>query len=119
MQVVSYSDRALNYAEVDGKITSAQVDCFVKGYNHQLNDKGTTNLAYMDCSMAPLAAAHFGYSASDVQKHIKLTYSFKSPVDGSVHEAKYAENGVTEDYKVGETVKVYANTSDPALSRWN
>ena len=80
---VSQADKTMNYIETDAVVTSANIDCYVKAGKRKLVEKKTDKLAYMDCELAPYAAKEFGYDESDVHQRTKLTYKFKSPVDGS------------------------------------
>jgi hypothetical protein len=115
---VSMVDRGLHYTQIKAQVTSAAVDCYVKSGRSSVVKKGTKQTAYMDCKMAPFAAKEFGFSASDVKKRAKLKFNYKSPVDGSSQSGEHVVSDADVDYKNGQTVMVYAHTSEPKKYRW-
>jgi hypothetical protein len=118
--VVAYNlvDRGLHYQETEAKLMAVKVDCYIKARKKKLVDKDGNELAHMDCKDAPAVAEHFGFKSSDVRKRAVLKFEFKSPVDGSRQTGEHTDNYATADYKVGQTVKIYAHTTEPAQSRW-
>jgi predicted ferric reductase len=115
---VSQVDKTMNYIETDATVTSAKIDCYVKSGKRKLVEKKTDQMAYMDCQLAPFAAKEFGYKESDVHERAKLTFKFKSPVDGSQQKGDHTDN-YSGSYKVGQKIKIYAHKSEPGTSRWN
>ena len=113
---VSMADRSINYIETDAIVTKAEVDCFVKSGRSHIESKATKKMAYMDCEMAPLAAAEFGYKNSDIGKRTKFSYTYLSPVDGS-HQKGEHESQNTQ-YKTGQKFKIYAHKENPGESRF-
>jgi hypothetical protein len=114
---ISEGDKRLNYVQTDATVTSAKIDCYVKSSKKELVEKTTNKRAYMDCDMAPYAAKEFGYSESDISKRTKLTFKFKSPVDGSQQKGDHTDE-YSGNYKVGQKIQIYAHKSEPAKSRW-
>ncbi len=103
------SDLKENYTRVDATIQTAKVDCFIKKYKKKLVDKTTGQLAYMDCDVAPMAAKHFGYSESDIQKRVTVKYEYESPVDGNYYTGEFTRKSDVESYASGVEIKVYAH----------
>jgi hypothetical protein len=112
---VSEGDKKLNYIETDAVVTSAKVDCFVKNGKNYVESKSTKQMAYMDCEMAPYAAAEFGFKDTDISKHTKLAFTYKSPVDGSKQTGEKEDDYI--QYKIGQKIKIYAHKSDPKKMR--
>ena len=119
LYAVSMVDRGMNYDMVDTKVTSAIVDCYVKARKSELVEKDSNKTAYMDCSMAPFAAEKFGYDKSDIKKRVKLTFKFKSPVDGSWQAGEHEVNDATSDYKNGQSIQIYGHKNDAKKYRWS
>ncbi len=113
----SMADRSMNYTEVQGKITSSTVDCFIKNSKGKLVEKTSNKMAYMDCKLAPVAAEQFGYSKADVHKRVKFTYSYKSPVDGTMQTGKGERTSSAEAYRMNASIPVYAHNETPSKSR--
>jgi hypothetical protein len=115
---VSMVDRGLHYTQIKAQVTSATVDCYVESGRSNIVKKGTKELAYMDCEMAPFAAKEFGFSESAIKKRAKLKFSFKSPADGSTQYGEHEVSDAGVDYKYGQTVMVYGHKSEPKKYRW-
>lgn len=113
---VSQIDKTMNYVEVDAAVTKADVDCFIKSGNESVVQKDTEKLAYMDCEMAPFAAAQHGFKETDISKRSQYSVSYVSPVDGKKHKGANMKDYV--EYKVGQKIKVYAHKEDASKMRW-
>lgn len=113
---VSEADKTMNYIQVEAVVTTAKVDCFIKSGKESVVEKKTDKLAYMDCAMAPFAAAEYGFKDTDISKRTTFSYSYMSPVDGSKHKGEHIQEYA--EYKVGTKVKVYAHKEDPSKLRW-
>ncbi len=114
---VSQADKSMNYVQVDAVVTKAEVDCFIKSGNESVVEKTSDKLAYMDCEIAPFAAAKYGFKDKDISKRTKLAFNYTSPVDGSKHNGEHVADYI--EYKVGQKIKVYAHKEDPTKMRWN
>jgi hypothetical protein len=114
---VSEGDKRLNYVVTDATVTSASVDCYIKASKKELVEKDTNQRAYMDCDLAPMTAEHFGYDKTDIHKRTQLAFKFKSPVDGSQQKGEHTDEQ-SGNYKIGQTIKVYAHKSEPGKTRW-
>lgn len=106
-----------NYTVVDAKITSVEIDCYVKKRKKKLVVKGTSEMAYMDCKIAPLAAEQFGYDQDDVHRRATITYRYRSPVDNKRYKGSYTRTGDIDDYKKGKIIRVHAHNSEPGKSK--
>jgi hypothetical protein len=107
----------MNYIPTEAIVTSVEIDCSVENSRGKIVEKKTDKKAYMDCEMAPLAAAEFGYDESDIKKRIQFKYKFKSPVDGSLQFGSYTGTGKETAYKNGTKFEVYAHKETPEKSR--
>ena len=114
---VSQADKTMNYIETDAVVTSANIDCYIKAGKRKLVEKKTDKMAYMDCDLAPFAAKEFNYDETDIHRRTKLTYKFKSPVDGSSQKGDHVDE-YSGDYKVGKKIKIYAHKTEPSKTRW-
>ena len=112
---VSQADKAINYTEVDAVVTKSVVDCYVKDGKKYLESKATNKMAYMDCEMAPLAAAQFGYPKEAVHKRSQFEFTYVSPVDGS--KQKGADTNEYAEIKYGQKIKIFAHKKEPGKSR--
>lgn len=107
-----------NYTKVEGKIVSAEVDCYIEGGRSKLVKKGSSQKAYMACSEAKLAAESFGYKPRNIHRRVKFTYDYLSPVDKSHHKGKSEREDVEQaDYHSGMAVTVYAHNEKADSSR--
>jgi hypothetical protein len=107
-----------NYTQVEGKVTSTKIDCYVEGGRSKLVEKDNNTLAYMSCAEAALAAEQFGYKPKDVHRRVALSYSYRSPVDGNMYTGNYTDSDAEEgEYKKGGDVMVYAHIETPDESR--
>ncbi len=113
---VSEVDKTMNYTQVDALVTKAEVDCFIKSGNESVVKKDTEELAYMDCAIAPFAAAEYGFKDEDISKRTKLAFSYTSPVDGSKQKGTHTQEHA--EYKVGQKIKIYAHKEEPGKNRW-
>ena len=116
--VVDQTDKAMNYTEVEGTITELVVDCYLENDDHKLVDKETDKMAYMDCEMAPFAAARFGYEEKDIKRRASVTYAYVSPVDQQTHTGDYSTKHYHQNYEEDMPVTVFAHKKDPAKSRF-
>jgi hypothetical protein len=57
MMFVQAKDLRRNYTLVDASIVSVSVDCFIQAGRKKVLVKGTKDLLYMDCALAPDVAA--------------------------------------------------------------
>jgi hypothetical protein len=114
---VSEADKSMNYIPTEATVTSTEIDCFVENSKSKIVEKDTDELAYMDCAMAPLAAAEFGHHERDIQKRIQFKYTFKSPVDGSLQFGNYTGTGDEVKYKTGTKFEVFAHKTETKKSR--
>ncbi len=106
-----------NYTLVDARITSVEIDCYVKKRKKKLVEKGTGKLAYMDCEIAPLAAERFGYDDNDIHRRATITYRYRSPVDNKRYKGTYTRESNIDGYRKGRIIRVHAHTSEPGKSR--
>lgn len=111
------NDLKENYTLVDAKITSVKVDCYVKKRKKKLVVKGTSETAYMDCKIAPIAAEQFGYDEDDVHRRATITYRYKSPVDNKRYKGSYTRTSKIDTYKKGKIIRVHAHKTEPEKSR--
>jgi hypothetical protein len=116
---VSEADKTMNYVPTDAYVKTAKVECFVKSGRKHLVNKGTNSMAYMDCELAPLAAKQFGYDESAVQERVEFTYTYQSPVDGSMQSGKHVSDGSDFKYRKGVKFSVYAHKTEAGKSRVN
>ena len=113
-------DKFLNYSQVDAKITSVRIDCYIEGSREKIVKKATQELAYMDCAKASFAAKAFNHPESDIKRRATVAYEYKSPVDGRNQSGVYIDTYAQEGrYSTGKVVRIYANTSDAKVSMWN
>jgi hypothetical protein len=107
-----------NYTEVEGKVTSTKVDCYVEGGRSKLVEKETNQMAYMSCAEAEAAAVEFGYKPKDVHRRVELSYNYRSPVDGNMYTGTYTDSDADEgEYKKGGALMVHAHIETPDESR--
>jgi hypothetical protein len=107
-----------NYTKVEGRIVSAEVDCYIEGGRSKLVEKGSRTKAYMACSEAKVAAEAFGYKPRDIHRRVKFAYDYLSPVDKSHHKGKSEREDVEQaDYRSGMTISVYAHNEKADSSR--
>ncbi len=111
------NDLKMNYMLVDAVITKVEVDCFVKKGKKKLVYKDTSDLAYMDCMIAPMAAAQHGFDNDDIQKRASITYRYKSPVDNRRYTGTYKRDGDIEMFARGVDIRVHAHKTEPEKSR--
>jgi hypothetical protein len=116
---VSMVNRAVNYTETPAKVKSVTVDCYVEDGDSKIVKKGSKDRAYMDCAMAPIAAAQFGYKDRHIKKRQTVTFTYSSPVDKAAHDGKHEVNDSDTIYKPGQTIEIYAHTSSADSYRWN
>ena len=112
---VSQADKAMNYTEVQATVTKSIVDCYVKNGKDFIAKKGTDDMAYMDCEMAPYAAEEFGFKKDDIKKRSQYEFTYVSPVDGS--KQKGADTNEYAEVKYGQKIKVFAHKTEPGKSR--
>ncbi len=112
---VSQADKTMNYIEVEAVVTKSIVDCYVKSGNDFIAKKGTDDMAYMNCEMAPYAAEQFGFKKEAIQKRSQYEFAYVSPVDGS--KQKGADNNEHAEIKSGQKIKIYAHKKEPGKSR--
>jgi hypothetical protein len=116
--VVDQVNLSTNYTQVEGRVLTANEDCYIKARKSKLVEKSTNKLVYMPCKEAPIAAKAFDYKESDIHRRVILTYEFKSPVDGASHKGKYTDEDAKEgEYKRGGVVMVYAHKEEADTSR--
>lgn len=111
------NDLKTNYQIVDADITSVEVDCFIKEGKSKVVQKGTDELAYMPCVIAPMIAEKHGFETDDIQKRATVHYSYTSPADQQVHTGYYMRNNDVENLVKGRQIKVHAHKTDPNDSR--
>ncbi|MES2095261.1 MAG: hypothetical protein V4459_00735 [Pseudomonadota bacterium] len=102
------TDRALNYAEVQGRVDSVSATCYIKGA------RGT--LAYIDdCDQIAGLVAEGKVEASDVSRTTRVTVRYTSPADGQVHSGTFKTTSKTPDPTMvgGGVVSIYASKTDP------
>jgi hypothetical protein len=117
MMFVQAKDLRRNYTLVDASIVSVSVDCFIQAGRKKVLVKGTKDLLYMDCALAPDVAAHFGFRAKDVHKRAQVAYEYTSPADRSVHGGTYVRTRDVDGNVVGRKIRVHAHKSVPEDSR--
>ncbi|WP_428688412.1 hypothetical protein [Roseibium sp.] len=110
-------DLKMHYTVVDAKIMSVKTECFIKSGKEKIVTKGTSNLAYMDCEIAPLVARQEGMDESAVHERVTVTYDYRSPVDDRMHSGQYSRTGNTKDLIKGRVIRVHAHNTLPDVSR--
>ena len=110
-------DKAINYTKTDGTVVSVKYDCYIESGKRKVVKKGTSDMAYMDCDIAPLVAVKFGHDKSDVQKRAHIVYEYVSPVDQAVHEGKLTKKYGYEKFQKGAKIKVFAHKEKPEKSQ--
>lgn len=108
---------ATNYTLVEARITSVDIDCFIKDGREKMVAKGTKKLAYMDCAIAPEVASLNGFKEKAVKQRAKIAYDYRSPVDSRHYKGSYVRDGEVEGYRVGKTIKVHAHKTQPSKSK--
>jgi hypothetical protein len=116
---VSQADKTMNYIETDAVVKTAKVDCYIKSGKRFVAEKATNRMAYIDCDMAPYAAKEFGHEESAIKERVQFTYSYKSPVDGSMQSGEYEAKDSGTKYRKGTKFKVLAHKDEPGKSRVN
>jgi len=110
-------DLKTNYTLVDAKIMSVVTECSIKAGKEKIVKKDTDELAYMDCSLAPIVAKQHGFKKSAISKRIKVTYDYRSPVDGRVYSGDFMRTGKVDGIREGKMIQVHAHKTDPQASR--
>jgi hypothetical protein len=110
--------RATSFDVTDAVITSVETDCFIKDSNAELKKNSTNERAYMDCDIAPLAAAEFKFSASAIQKRSKVTYRYVSPVDKKEHVDATTFDSTNQNFRTGEVYAVLAHKGKADKTLW-
>lgn len=114
---VSELDKSMNYVETTGVVTSAKVECFIKTGKRSVVVKNSDELAYMNCTIAPMVAKRFGHEKSAIKKRAKIEYKFNSPVDGKSYTGNFIEKYNVAKYKHGAKFKVFAHKSSAEKSQ--
>lgn len=114
---VSEADKTMNYVPTDAVVKSAKVDCYIKSGKRFVAEKATNKMAYIDCDMAPFAAKEFDHEESAIKERVQITYSYKSPVDGSMQTGEYESKDSGVKYRAGTKFKVFAHKEEPGKSR--
>jgi len=110
-------DLKANYTLVEAEITDVAVQCYIERSKKKVVQKDTNDLAYMDCSVAPLVAEQHGFDDADIKQRASVTYSYRSPVDDEVYSGTYARKGEVEALVPGKTIHVHAHKVEPDKSR--
>ena len=114
----SAADLTVNYTEVQARITKSTTDCYIENRNGRITDRRTDELAYMDCDIAPDAAAAFGYASSDIHRRSSYEFVYASPVDGSRQTGSAVDRNAAEgEYARGAVIDVYGHNEQPATYR--
>ena len=106
-----------NYTLVDAKITDVKLECFIERHERKVIRKESPELAYMDCTVAPLVARQHGFDDTDIKRRATVTYRYRSPVDDDLYSGPYAVSGVVETLVPGKTIRVHAHRVQPGQSR--
>ena len=114
---LSQADLYLNYTETTATVTQVKEDCYIKSSKHKVVKKGTSDLAYMDCGLAPLVAKRYGHTESDIHRRAHVTYEYVSPVDGSIHTGKLMKDSSNHGFERGNEFQIYAHNEKPGASR--
>jgi hypothetical protein len=114
---VTEMDKVINYVKTDGTVVSVKYDCYIESGRRKIVKKGTSDLAYMNCEIAPLVAAKYGYHKSDVIRRAHIVYEYVSPVDNAVHKGKVTKEYDLKNFKKGNKFRVYAHKEKPAKSK--
>jgi len=110
-------NNSLHYVEVEAEVVESKIDCFVKSGKSKLVKNDTTEMAYMDCDLAPIAAERFGYDQDDIKQRVQFTYEYYSPVDDSVQQNEATKTSSVEMYAEGAVIKVLAHKEKPSKSK--
>jgi len=110
-------DLKTNYTLVDAKIMTVETDCFIESGKEKIVTKDSEKLAYMDCDLAPLVAKQHGFRESAIQKRVKVTYDYRSPVDGRMYSGDFMRTGNVDGVERGKMIQVHAHKTDPKDSR--
>lgn len=110
-------DLKTNYMLVDAKIMSVETECFIKSGKEKIVTKDTDELAYMDCDLAPIVAKQHGFKESAIKKRVKVSYDYRSPVDGRVYSGDFMRTGKVDGVRKGKMIQVHAHKTDPEDSR--
>lgn len=106
-----------NYRLVDAKITNVRIECFIERDERKVVQKESPELAYMNCTVAPLVARQHGFDDTDIKRRAIVSYRYRSPVDDDLYSGTYAVTGVVETLVPGKTIRVDAHKVQPDKSR--
>jgi hypothetical protein len=115
----SLTDKIMHYVKVDATLTEVEISCYLMAYNHAIVNVGKGKPFLYDCARAPEEARSYGMTWLAIHKHARVTYAFKSPVDGSMHSGQYVDWHVWRNFSVGQRVTIYAHTAKADKSRWD
>ena len=116
---VSQADKAANYTKSEAQITAATFDCYVEHGNRHLIERDTEDRAYIDCSLAPMAAVMNDFKPEHVKTRMKATYQYVSAIDGETYQKSFTKSDIDQaDYQVGSTIEVYLHKTKPEKSRF-
>ena len=105
-------DKSANYVAADGRIQKVNQSCYLEDRNH------TTDV--IPCEQAEaLNQSHPKYKTWRLKRDLKVTVSFKSPVDGNYYSSDLRVFWSKGDKvpKTGETMKILASSTEPAKAR--
>lgn len=105
-----------NYTVVDAQIIQVDVDCYIKDGKNKVVRKGSTELFYMDCTLAPFVAAKYDMHERYIYKRAQITYRYRSPVDNRRYTGNYTRKGQVDRYVPGKDIQVHAHNLDAEVS---
>lgn len=114
---LSEADLYLNYTETTATVTQVKEDCYIESSKRKVVKKGTSELAYMDCDIAPLIAKRYGHTESAIHRRAHVTYEYVSPVDGSTRTGKLLKDSNNHGFELGKEFQIYAHNEKPGASR--
>lgn len=112
-----YTDRALNYVEVEARIDKVESECHLERTKERVVYRKREWTRDADCDLvASIKADTPDYADMTIKRSTKVTVRYTSPADGQVHSSSYNTSGTgTSDPALveGGTIHIMANKSKP------
>ena len=106
-----------NYTLVNAKITKVMLECYIERHEKKVVQKESSELAYMDCTVAPLVARQHGFENTDIKRRASVTYRYRSPVDDELYTGMYVRMGTVETLVPGKIIRIHAHKVQPDKTR--
>lgn len=111
-----YTDRALNYVEVEARIDGVSSECHLERTKHYVVARKREWTRDGDCDLvASIKADTPDYDDMTIKRTTKVTVRYTSPADGKIHSSAYTFSGTGTDSGLteGGAVHIMASKTQP------